>query len=73
MSGIFREKTLQQAGRPEDLNDYIHVTRPSVWIVLAAVILLLAGIIAWMVFGSLEAHNTDGSVTEEHPITFVIN
>ena len=73
MSSIFREKSLNKVNQPEDLNDYIRVTRPSVWIVLIATILLLIGIVAWMVFGSIDVHNPDGSVTEEHPITFVTN
>ena len=73
MSNIFREKSLNNINQPEDLNDYIRVTRPSVWIVLIATILLLTGVIAWMIFGSIDVHNTDGSVTQEHPISFVTN
>jgi len=73
MSSIFREKTLNKVNNPEDLNDYIRVTRPSVWIVLIAVILLLTGIIAWSIFSSIDVHNQDGTVTKEHPITFVTN
>ena len=73
MSSIFREKSLNKVNQPEDLNDYIRVTRPSIWIVLIAMILLLIGIIAWMVFGSIDIHNPDGSVAKEHPITFVTN
>ena len=73
MSTVFREKTLSKVSQPEDLNDYIRVTRPSVWIVLAAMVLLLIGIVVWMVFGSIDLHNQDGSVTKEHPITFVTN
>lgn len=73
MSSIFREKSLNKVSQPEDLNDYIRVTRPSVWIVLIATVLILVGIIAWMIFGNIDMHNPDGSVSKEHPITFVIN
>ena len=73
MSSIYRERSLNKMNQPEDLNDYIRVTRPSVWIVLIAVILLLAGIVAWMVFGTVDIHDPDGNVTEVHPITFVTN
>ncbi len=73
MSEIYREKSIQRVNQPEDLNDYIRVTTPSVWVVLIAIALLLIGILAWMVFGTVEEHNDDGSVTETHPITYVIN
>ena len=73
MGGIYREKAVQWVNRPEDLNDYVRVTTPSVWIVLIAVLLLLAGILAWTIFGSVDVHNEDGSVTETHPISFVTN
>ena len=73
MGGIYREKAVQRVKRPEDLNDYVGVTTPSVWIVLIAVLLLLAGILAWTIFGSVDVHNEDGSVTETHPISFVTN
>jgi len=73
MGGIYREKAVQRVNRPEDLNDYVRVTTPSVWIVLIAVLLLLAGILAWTIFGSVDVHNEDSSVTETHPISFVTN
>lgn len=53
-SGIFREKSIQRVTAPEQLNDYIKVTSPSVWMLLAAVLLLLIGITVWGVFGQLE-------------------
>ena len=39
---------------PDQLNDHLRVTRPSVWIVLAAVILLLVGLFVWANIGDLE-------------------
>ena len=38
---IFREKSLEQISSPEQMNDYLQVTNPAVWLVLVAVILLL--------------------------------
>ena len=32
---------------PEKLNDYIKVSNPTVWIILAAVAVLLAGAVIW--------------------------
>ena len=63
MSELFREKSIERINQPEDLDDYIRVTTPSVWIVLIAVVLALAAIVGWMVFGTVDVHNDDGTVT----------
>ena len=73
MSSVFREKSIERVNQPEDLDDYIRVTTPSVWVVLIAIVLVLAAILGWMVFGTVDVHNDDGTVTETHPITYVIN
>ena len=70
---IFRQKSIDRVSSPEQLNDYIRVTTPSVWLVLVAIILLLAGMVAWSVFGTVEAKAVDGSTEEIHPITLVTN
>ena len=72
-NGIFREKSLDRVSSPEQLNDYIRVTTPSVWIVLVALVLLLAGMLVWSIFGSVTVHDADGSAREIHPIEYVIN
>lgn len=53
-NSIFREKSLQRVSSPEQLNDYIRVTNPGIWVTLAAAIVLLAGFIVWGVVGNLE-------------------
>ncbi len=73
MSDLFRKKSLDRVSSPEELNDYIRVTTPSVWLILIATIILLAGVLAWSVFGTVESENADGTVTSMHPITFVTN
>ena len=35
---IFRKKAVDRVNSPEQLNDYIRVTSPSIWMVLAGVI-----------------------------------
>ena len=70
---IFREKSISKVTSPESLNDYIRVTTPSVWIVLAALVALLIGMLAWSIFGKVETHNEEGSLEEKAPITYVTN
>ena len=70
---IFREKSIERVSSPEELNDYIRVTTPSVWLVLAATVILLLGMLAWSIFGTVEVHNEDGTTQEIAPITYVTN
>lgn len=72
-NSIFRKKSLDKATSPEELNDYIRVTSPGVWLVMAAVILLLTGMLVWGIFGTVRMEDETGAVEEVHPITFVIN
>ena len=50
---LFREKSLEAIESPEVLNEYLRVTSPGIWLVMAAVIVLLAGGILWGIFGHI--------------------
>lgn len=73
MSGLFREKSMEQIHSPEELSDYIRVATPSVWLVLLGTTILLAGMLAWSVLGTVGVEGEDGSIKEVHPIFFVTN
>ena len=73
MNGIFRKKSIDKVSSPEKLDDYIRVTTPSVWITLAAIAILLAGVIIWGFFGELTIHNDAGVTETIAPIKFIIN
>ncbi len=69
---LFREKSLEAIDSPEALNDYLRVTSPAVWLVLAAVIALLAGGILWGIFGRI--HTTAAvavQVGEERQLCYI--
>ena len=51
---VFRQKSMDKITSPEQMNDYIRVSNPSVWMVLAAVIVLLLGVCVWGAFGHLD-------------------
>lgn len=50
---IFNERASNKLRSPDDLDKYVQVTNPSVWVILAACIALLAGLLAWGVFGAV--------------------
>ena len=53
MAQIFRKSSLDQAASPDNLDEYIQVSNPSVWMILGAIVLLLAGGLVWACFGHL--------------------
>ena len=63
---VFRKKTLERISSPEQLTDYLCVTNPGIWVILAAVILLLAGLFAWSVAGTLETTADVKVIVENH-------
>ena len=52
---LFREKNMEQIESPEALNDYLQVTSPGVWIVLATIIIFLLGACIWGIFGHINS------------------
>ena len=52
---LFRQTSIDRISSPEQLQDYMRVTNPGVWIVLSAVIILLAGFLIASVFGKVES------------------
>lgn len=51
---LFRQKSMERVSSPEQLNDYIRVSNPSVWMILSAVIILLTGVCVWGIFGHID-------------------
>lgn len=52
-NSIFNQKATDRLRNPDDLDRYVQVTNPSVWVVLIACIALLVGLLAWGVLGSV--------------------
>lgn len=44
---LFRKKSLEKVTSPEQLNQYIRVSNPGLWMVLSAIVILLLGIVVW--------------------------
>ena len=57
---IFREKSIERVSSPEELNHYIKSTSPKLWVVLAAIIVFLVGVIIWGTVGKIESGSYAG-------------
>lgn len=53
---LFRERSLEAIESPESMNDYLQVTSPGVWIILASVIAILIGTVLWGIFGRINTY-----------------
>lgn len=53
---LYRKESVERVSSPEVLNDYLHVTSPAMWAVLAAVVLLLAGLFVWSSVTAVESY-----------------
>ena len=53
---MFTEKASKKLRSPDDLDEYVRVTNPSVWVVLAACATLMIGLFAWGLFGTAETN-----------------
>lgn len=62
---VFRKKSIEHISSPEQLNDYIKVSNPGIWIVLAAVIALLVGFIVWGCLAKLETRLSVVAISSE--------
>lgn len=51
---IFREKSIERISSPDQLNEYIKVSSPGVWVAMLAVVIFLAGVIYWAVNGRVD-------------------
>lgn len=72
MSNLFRKKSLDRISSPEQLNDYIRVSTPSVWMLLAAIVVLLTGVCVWGVFGHMDTTLSVVAVAENGQVTAYI-
>lgn len=56
--GGTQDQGVRRMSSPEQLNDYLKVTSPKIWLLLVAVILLVAGMLLWSGFTTVESYAT---------------
>lgn len=69
---IFTKKAADKLRSPDDLDNYVRVTNPSVWVVMAACAALMIGLFAWAVFGTAETNvGTTGAYINGETVCFL--
>ena len=53
-NGLFRKKSMDRISSPEALHDYMRVTSPRLWMILAAIVLLLGGFVVYASTAKME-------------------
>lgn len=61
---LFRKKSIERVNSPDQLNEYIRVTKPGIWLLLASITLLLIGALVWSIFGNIETTVKAGLMVE---------
>ncbi|MBR2869143.1 MAG: hypothetical protein IKB88_08820 [Clostridia bacterium] len=69
---LFRKKSMEKISSPEQFNEYIRVSNPGVWMVLAAIVILLVGVCVWGILGHLDTAVTTVAVVENSGITVYV-
>ncbi len=69
---IFNKRATEKLRSPDDLEKYVRVTSPSVWVALAGVLAVVLGLLAWGVFGSVSTSvSTNGVYVKDHMVCFL--
>lgn len=51
---VFRKKSLEELDKHDELNAYLKVARPTIWISLSLILIILIGILTWGFLGKIE-------------------
>ena len=66
---VFREKSLDKVKSPDNLNEYIRVANPGIWILLVSILILLVGFCIWGIFGQVQTLITVDALCEDGIVT----
>ena len=71
-ASIFNKRATEKLRSPEDLDKYVQVTNPSVWVIMLAIVVLLAAVLVWAVFGAVSTSvTTTGVVVKGQALCFL--
>lgn len=69
---IFNQRAADKLRSSDDLDKYVRITSPSKWAIVVALALLLAGLLAWVVFGTVSTKvTTSGACVGNRAMCFL--
>ena len=68
MLKTFNKSQQIKVNSPEQLNDYIKTSNPSVWLVIAGILILLCSVLVWATFGYLNTTVSLKGVVEDNRV-----
>lgn len=69
---LFRSKSLEKISSPEQLDAYIRVSTPGIWMLLAAIVTLLVGVCVWGVMGHLDTTLSTVAVVQDNRLAVYV-
>ena len=61
---LFKKNSIDRVTSPEQLQDYVKVANPGLWMVISAIVILLAGVVAWGFIGKIDTTMPTAIVTD---------
>ena len=61
---LFKKSNMEKVSSPEQLQDYVKVANPGLWMVISAIVILLVGVIAWGLIGKIDTTVSTAIVTD---------
>ena len=69
---LFRKKRIDRVSSPEQLDAYLRVANPGVWMVVAAIVVLLVGVCVWGILGRLDTTVSAVAVCEQGTVSLYV-
>lgn len=51
---LFKKSNMDKISSPEQLHDYVRIANPGLWMVISAIVILLAGVVVWGFIGKID-------------------
>ena len=52
---VFRDKSIERLSSPDQLNDYVKLSDPGIWFILAAIVVILTGACVFGIVGHIDS------------------
>ena len=63
-NNLFKKSNMERVSSPDQLQDYVKVANPGLWMVISAIVILLAGVIVWGFIGKIDTAMETAIVTD---------